>query len=559
MEKTPQFSTQVFGDYTLLDRIAVGGMAEIFKARQEGPRGFERILVIKRILQHLSEDQEFKQMFDDEAKIAAQLRHANIVQIFELGDVEGTPYIAMEYVEGKNLRDLTRALQSKGLQLTVEQTLFIMSETLRGLHFAHQRTDSNGKPLEIIHRDMSPQNIILSYEGEVKILDFGIAKAASRISKTEAGVLKGKFSYMAPEQASGRQVTQSTDIYACGVILHELLTGERLFRAETDVETIERVKMGVVPKPSERNPQVSPALDAIILKCLQRNVEKRYATAGEMHADLARHMREQGMQYGAQELSAFMKTLFAEFINEERERLRKALERIPDRQMSSRSRTHIAFKADTSPARSAKTNVAAQPSPQNNRGLMFLLLILFFVSLGIFLYVQIVGTGSPTQLFERAMEKEKEILPLSRPKPIELPPLPDSSENPPETNTDAGGEKVEDVLKVEKRPEPTPAPKVEEERPAEKPVETPPSRQRIPRIPLKVGSGTLDVLPPPEGYAKLFINNEAYGFVPGTRATGIKLKAGKHSVRCESGSRTYTGTVTINPDSNLRISCGQLR
>jgi len=557
MEKTPQFSIQVFGDYTLLDRIAVGGMAEIFKARQEGPRGFERILVIKRILQHLSEDQEFKQMFDDEAKIAAQLRHANIVQIFELGDVEGTPYIAMEYVEGKNLRDLTRALQSKGLQLTVEQTLFIMSETLRGLHFAHQRMDSNNKPLEIIHRDMSPQNIILSYEGEVKILDFGIAKAASRISKTEVGVLKGKFSYMAPEQASGRQVTQSTDIYACGVIFHELLTGERLFRADTDVETIERVKMGVVLKPSEKNSQVSAALDAIVLKSLQRNVEKRYASAGDMHADLARLMREQGVQYGAQELSAFMKTLFAEFIVEERERLKKSLEQSPDRQMSSRIRTHIAYKADAQPLRSPPAQVVNSRS-QNSRSLFVLLLVLFFVSLGIYVYAQLSGPEFHIRFLERALEKKNETLPLSRPEPIKLPPFPENLDIPDQTSTAPGKEKMEDVLKVEKTPEII-EPKPEDPRTKENTKEAPLPRQRPSRIPLKMGSGTLDVLPPPEGYAKLFIDNEAYGFVPGTRAVGIKLQAGKHKIRCESGSRTYTGTITIVADSNTRISCGQLR
>jgi len=329
MERNPSFSVRAFGSYYLLDRIAVGGMAEIFKAKQSGVRGFEKILVIKKILQGLSDDPEFVEMFEDEAKIAAQLNHANIVQIYELGEIENTLYITMEFVEGKNLRDVTRAISGKGLHLSIPQSIYIISEVLKGLDYAHRKKDSQGVPLQIIHRDMSPQNIVLSYEGEVKILDFGIAKAASKISKTEAGVLKGKFSYMSPEQASGRPIDQTTDIYACGVILHELLSSERLFRAETDMETIERVKQANVHPPSEKNSSIPKELDGVVLNALQRSPEKRYQTAGEMLSDLVQVAQHQNFALNSQELSAFLRTLFSESIKLERKLLKQSLAQIP--------------------------------------------------------------------------------------------------------------------------------------------------------------------------------------------------------------------------------------
>jgi serine/threonine protein kinase len=344
MEKTPSFQVQSFGEYWLLERLAVGGMAEIFKAKQTGARGFEKIIVIKKILQHLSEDPEFVEMFEDEAKIAARLTQQNIVQIYELGEVNSQLYIAMEYVDGKNLRDLTRAINGKSLHLSIEQCVFLISEILKGLDYAHRKTDPLGIPLDIVHRDMSPQNIIISYEGEVKILDFGIAKAASKISKTEAGVLKGKFSYMSPEQASGRPISQTSDIYACGVILHELLTSDRLFRSKTDMETLERVKEGSVAPPSEKNDLIPAELDRIALKALAKDQERRYKTASEMLLDLNRFAFDQKYTYSSQDLAAFMKSLFADIIVEENARLRNALGRVPENSKTGNVKTHITFK-----------------------------------------------------------------------------------------------------------------------------------------------------------------------------------------------------------------------
>ncbi|MGA0164051.1 MAG: serine/threonine protein kinase, partial [Bdellovibrionota bacterium] len=347
MDRTPSFIVQYFGDYILLDRIAVGGMAEIFRAKQSGARGFEKIVVIKKILQHLGDDPEFVSMFEDEAKIAAQLNQANIVQIYELGEVNENLYIVMEYVEGKNLRDVIRALSTKNLQLSIPQTVFIVSEILKGLDYAHRKTDSQGRALEIVHRDMSPQNVIVSYEGEVKILDFGIAKASSKLSKTEVGVLKGKFSYMSPEQASGRLISQSTDLYAVGVMLHEMLTGQRLFRADTDMETLERVRQAIVPKPSEKNASIPQELDQIVLKALQRDESKRFVNAGEFLGALTEFSFNHKMSYNSQGMASFLKTLFASNIEKERQALQRSLKEKPleDQSVAKNIKTHIAFKS----------------------------------------------------------------------------------------------------------------------------------------------------------------------------------------------------------------------
>ncbi len=558
MEKTPTFQVQAFGNYYLLERIAVGGMAEIFKAKQFGVRGFEKILVIKKILHHLSEDPEFVEMFEDEAKIAAQLNQANIVQIYELGEVDGTLYITMEYVEGKNLRDITRSCSQQGFNLSVEQSIFFMIEVLRGLDYAHRKTDSDGQPLAIIHRDISPQNIIVSYEGEVKILDFGIAKAASKISKTEAGVLKGKFSYMSPEQASGRSITQTSDIYACGVMLHELLTSDRLFRAKTDMETLERVKEGYVPAPSEKNPKVPKELDAIVLKALQKNQANRYQTANEFLSDLTKFSQKVGFRYSTQELSAFMKTLFSSTIDEERERLKQTLGKIPSnaQELLTDIDTHISFKRLPTNAAGAQTSteenpdetftVSKQVSPWKSakaRRLSFFALGLIGLAIVGFLIVA-KNPEQPEQPAEISKQTPAEvsIAPILQPT---IKPSPSK-------------ESIGDVLSTVKLPQP----ELEEETPTLAPtpkkVKAKPSATATPE-PAAVGPGTIDIIAPPEGFARVFIDGNEWGIVPGPKARGISIESGTHKIRCEAAKKTYEGSVEVAAESRLTIRCEELR
>jgi serine/threonine protein kinase len=272
-----------FGKYTLFERIGHGGMAEVFKGRIQGPAGFERTFVVKRILPHLSDDQAFIKMFVEEAKLSARLNHPNIVHIFELGAVEGEYFISMEYIRGHDLSETMRAIWKTMGPPRPELVAFIGREVCRGLAYAHGLTDDAGRPLGMIHRDISPSNVMLSYEGAVKLLDFGIAKAMGDTAEaTKGGTMKGKYAYMAPEQTDARNVDHRVDIFACGIVLHEVLTGRRLFKGQNDVQTIERVRRCEVPPPSMQNPAVPPELDAVVLKALARRPDDRWQSAGEM-------------------------------------------------------------------------------------------------------------------------------------------------------------------------------------------------------------------------------------------------------------------------------------
>jgi serine/threonine protein kinase len=282
---TPQLSEPIqFGKYTLFELIGRGGMAEVYKARIQGPAGFERTFVVKRILPHLSSDPTFIKMFVEEAKLSARLAHPNIVHIFELGAVEGEYFISMEYIRGHDLSETMRAIWKTMGPPRPELVAYIGREACRGLAYAHALTDDSGRPLGMVHRDVSPSNVMLSYEGAVKLLDFGIAKALGDAGPetTKAGTMKGKYAYMAPEQTEGENVDNRSDIFACGIVLHEVLTGRRLFKGNNDVQTIERVRRCEVPRPSLQNPAVSPELDAIVLKALQHNPADRWQNATEM-------------------------------------------------------------------------------------------------------------------------------------------------------------------------------------------------------------------------------------------------------------------------------------
>ena len=218
-----------FGKYTLIDRIAVGGMAEIFLARQAGPEGFEKNIVIKRIRPHLSKEPNFVRMFLNEAKLAAQLNHPNIVQIYDLGKIGESYFIAMEYIFGRDMRRIIPKADALGIPFPMVYALKIASSVCEGLYFAHQRVDVYGQRLDIVHRDVTPENIFVSFDGTVKILDFGIAKAANQIEQTLAGELKGKLSYMSPEQCVGSQLDNRSDLFSLGTVLYEWLTGFKLF------------------------------------------------------------------------------------------------------------------------------------------------------------------------------------------------------------------------------------------------------------------------------------------------------------------------------------------
>jgi serine/threonine protein kinase len=310
-----------FGKYLLLDRISVGGMAEVFKAKSYGVEGFEKIIAIKRILPTMGEDRDFIKMFIDEAKIAGQLAHANICQIFELGRIDGSHFIAMEYIWGKDLLQIQNRLRKIKQPMPIAMACFSIAKVLEGLDYAHRKRDPLGRPLEIVHRDCSPQNVLVSYEGEVKVIDFGIAKATSRNSRTMAGVLKGKFGYMSPEQVRGLPLDRRSDIFALGTMLYECLTGDRLFQGETDFSTLEKVRNVDIRPPREINPNIPQAVEAVILKALAKDVDERYQWCSEMLADLQAFLMSQDVVFTAKSLSSWLKEVFATEIDRERQQL----------------------------------------------------------------------------------------------------------------------------------------------------------------------------------------------------------------------------------------------
>jgi hypothetical protein len=310
-----------FGKYYLLERINVGGMAEVFKAKTFGVEGFERLLAVKRILPNIAEDEEFIAMFIDEAKIAVQLQHANIAQIFDLGKVDDSYFIALEHVHGKDLRSIFDRLRGKGEVMPIQQACHVIMQVCEGLDYAHNKRDAQGRELHLVHRDISPQNVLIGYEGEVKLIDFGIAKAAGKASKTQAGILKGKFGYMSPEQVRGLPIDRRSDIFSVGIVLYELLTNERLFVGESDFSTLEKVRNVEIMPPSSYNKKIPSELERIVLKVLAKDPEDRYQNAIDLHDDLQSFLHKIGEFYSRKDLAAWMKKMFAVEIEEDSAKL----------------------------------------------------------------------------------------------------------------------------------------------------------------------------------------------------------------------------------------------
>lgn len=309
----------LFGKYCLLERVSIGGMAEIFRAKPFNAPESRKHLALKRILPHLAEDDEFVQMFIDEATLTVQLVHPNIVRTYELGRFYHAPYILMEFISGKELLELQRTLRRQKDVMGVEMACYIAQEIARGMDYVHAKTDENGDPLNIIHRDISPQNVLVTYGGNVKIIDFGIAKGTFQETRTQVGVLKGKFGYMSPDQVRGLPLDHRSDIFSIGTLLWELLTNRRLFRGENDFETLQLLRDPDVLPPSEYNSAISPEVDAIVAKMLAADRDERFQTGGEVAQAIGAYLDSQG-GFGATDMSAWMAQTFAEDVGIERKK-----------------------------------------------------------------------------------------------------------------------------------------------------------------------------------------------------------------------------------------------
>lgn len=275
------------GRYEVLRKIATGGMAELFVAKHVGMDGFEKVVALKRILSHLAFDEEFIAMFRDEARLVAKLNHPHIVQIYDLGKSDDSYFIAMEYIAGRNLSSIAKKARTRGESLPPVNIARCLAQACEGLYYAHTRKDAEGRGLEIIHRDVSPQNIIVSFSGSVKLVDFGIAKAASKVAHTRTGVLKGKYAYMSPEQIRGTSpIDARSDLFAVGIVLYELLCGRRPFEKDTSMQTLKAIVQEEPVPCRELNPEIPEGLAAIIHRCLEKNKNRRYASAQEVQVDL---------------------------------------------------------------------------------------------------------------------------------------------------------------------------------------------------------------------------------------------------------------------------------
>jgi serine/threonine protein kinase len=303
-----------FGKYFLLGLIARGGMAEVYRAR-ERQLPVQRILAIKCMRPQLAREARFVDMFVREGKLALLLQHPSIVETFDVGRAEGRYFITMEYIGGKDLTQVLRRCQETNQRIPVPHAMFICARIAEGLHHAHTLAGDDGRPLNIVNRDVSPSNVRLSYNGDVKLLDFGIAQALMKFT-SEIGVLKGKFSYMSPEQIRGMPVDARTDVFSAGIILHEMLTTEKLFRGDTEFALMEKVRKAEVPPPSKFNRRVTPELDAIALKALARDVSDRYQSGADLAVDLNRLLVN--YRFDPRELQEFVRGLFrADYAKEE--------------------------------------------------------------------------------------------------------------------------------------------------------------------------------------------------------------------------------------------------
>ncbi len=346
-----------FGKYTLVARVGIGGMAEVFLAAFAGPGRFRKLLVIKRLHAHLADEDGFLEMFLDEARLAARLHHPNVVQTYEVDDVDGQYFLAMEHLDGQPVNRVMRKCGQRGHGLPVRLAVRIVTDALDGLHYAHELRDYDGTPLNVVHRDISPVNIFVTYGGEVKLLDFGIAKAATQFQHTRTGQLKGKFAYMAPEHARDEGIDRRSDVFSMGVVLWELLTGRRLFKGDNELATYHNVVTAEITPPSSYSPSICKELSDIAMKALCRDREDRFQSALEMKQALERVAKKERLAATRAELSKFASEIFVD----ERAADAKILERCMNAELP-------VHEASTAPRAAAPASRPPSTSPGTRPG-----------------------------------------------------------------------------------------------------------------------------------------------------------------------------------------------
>jgi TonB family protein len=408
-----------FGQYTLLERIALGGMAEVWKARMKGVEGFQKTVAIKKILPHLTDSSDFVTMFIDEAKLAAQLNHTNIIHIYDLGKIDDDYYIAMEYVDGKDLRSILNAARDGGRTVPLGLGLLIGSRLASALDHAHRKKDFEERALGLVHRDVSPQNVLISWDGDIKLCDFGIVKAVSKASKTQMGALKGKLQYMSPEQAWGRKVDARSDIFSLGTLLFEMLTGRRLFAGESEMSVLDAVREGRVQAPRDLDPRIPLEVNALVLRALAREPKDRFTSAGDMQREIDSILASLKPAPSQRELAHWVQELFG-----------AAPATLPP---AAESATPAAASpvpaAVAAPPATGHTDAALDSEPGGGRKLLWIG-IAAAVAIGVVGYLLSSGGSAPEA--PAGAPASSEVAPAGGESPSAEPPPAEPSSNPPE-------------------------------------------------------------------------------------------------------------------------------
>lgn len=534
-------------------------MAEIWLGRQSGLQGFEKLVVIKRIAPGLESDPSYVEMFLTEARLAAQLSHANVVQVYELNEQEGSPYIVMEYVDGENLSVVRRTGQRHGLPLADHFSAKLISMAAEGLHYAHTRMGIDGKLLGIVHRDISPQNLIATFDGGLKVLDFGIAKSVGE--KTHPGRFSGKLTYMSPEQIRRESLDARSDIFSLGVVFFELVTRTRLLPRMSDSELIARVGGGEpLPSPSERRSDLSAGLETIILKALCPKREQRFQTARELQEALDAWLRQSGRVASAGALADYLRKVFARRFRERQELIETALSKDLTPTSTNRLRELIARQraAGTSSAgtHSTTVGVARRRAPL----VALVLLSLLVVGMGVAIARRMERASS--QLLLAAAEtsaNQAKAAQIPKSGPLPSPLVPSQAELPAEHNSDAGLELPPATGPAEPssdvRPDQEPPLKSAEAPPEEPEIQTPPEKQKGERRNKSrvqkarqepMGKLTLKTTP----WTTVYLGKKKLGDTP---LVAVPLPAGRHMLRLVRGGTDEETAIEVEIRSNETV------
>ena len=526
--------TTPLGKYKLVKLIASGGMAEVYLARQAGAAGFEKLVCLKRILPHLARDKQFVEMFLNEARLAAQLDHPNIVSIFDLGEANGNYFIAMEFIDGPSLRAIHKRAAERGEFLPIPELCKIISMAAGGLQYAHDLTDAEGSPLGLVHRDISPDNILVHRNGAAKVVDFGIAKAANSSSQTRTGTLKGKVAYMPPEQLRGEQLDRRTDVFALGVVLYELLTGKRPWEGTSEVALIGKI-MTEEPVPLAELRGDAPAeLCAIVERALAKDRSQRYQSCHELQADLEGLVTQMGQTLTPARISDFVKAYSPEVgsASAAPEHTEAQIQQIEDEMNGTGAAPPLVKGRGGSHERDSRTAMMSEPvrAPAGIRGLLYGVLAFLTIAVGggaggYWFFFQKDEPGPAPVAVERAAVVEQQEPPRAGPaaKPVEPAKEPAAAELAPKpSETPKAPRQPRRVAQVE-TPPPAPVVVVHE---APKPV-APPVPEAPKPAPTVTAKGELVLLIRP--WAKVEVDGREVGITP--LNDPLMLAAGDHQVR----------------------------